>query len=60
LIRHINQWLVGKYAWSKQQDTEGGRVFYLVLVRGFGPKQQFEVEENDWENFMPRAVEINV
>ena len=60
LIRHKDQWLVGKYAWSKQQDTEGARIFYLLVVRGFGPKQQFEVEENDWENFMPRAVEINV
>jgi len=59
LLRHLNQWLVGKYAWSKQQDTEGGRVFYLVIVRGFGPTQQFEVEENDWEAFMPRAVELN-
>lgn len=59
LIRHKNQWLVGKYAWSKQQETEGGRVFYLVTVRGFGPKQKFEVEEDDWDSFMPRAVEIN-
>ena len=59
LIRHMNQWLVGKYMWSKQQDTEGDRVFYLVTVRGFGPKQQFEVEENDWANFMPRAVEVH-
>ncbi|MDA7737424.1 DISARM system phospholipase D-like protein DrmC [Porticoccus sp.] len=59
LIRHENRWLVGKYAWSKQQDTEGGRVFYLVTVRGFGPKLQFEVEENNWESFRPRAVEIN-
>jgi cardiolipin synthase len=59
LIRHEGQWLIGKYAWSKQQDTEGGHVFYLVSVRGYGPKQQFEVEENDWDSFMPRAVEIN-
>jgi phosphatidylserine/phosphatidylglycerophosphate/cardiolipin synthase-like enzyme len=59
LIHHKGHWLVGKYAWSKQQDTEGGRVFYLVIVRGFGLKQQFEVEENDWDSFMPRAVEIN-
>lgn len=59
LIRHEFQWLVGKYAWSKQQDTEGSRVFFLVTIRGFGPKQIFEVEEKDWEKFMPRAVEIN-
>lgn len=59
LIRHFNHWLVGKYTWSKQQDTEGDRVFYLVAIRGFGPKQQFEVEECDWDIFMPRAVEFN-
>ncbi len=59
LIRHEAQWLVGKYAWSKQQDTEGSRVFFLVTIRGFGPKQQFEIEESDWDEFMPRAVEIN-
>ena len=57
LIRHHSQWLVGKYAWSKQQDSEGGRVFYLVSVRGFCRAQKFEVEEKDWESFMPRAVE---
>lgn len=59
LIRHAGQWLVGKYTWSKQQDIEGGRVFYLVTVRGYGPKQKYEIEENDWEAFIPRAVEIN-
>lgn len=59
LIRYADEWLVGKYAWSKQQDTEGHRVFFLVTVRGFGPKRQFEVEESDWGNFMPIAVEIN-
>lgn len=59
LIRHDDQWLVGKYAWSKQQGTEGDRVFFLVMVRGFGPKQHFEVEEEDWDKFMPRAVEIS-
>ncbi len=58
LIRHTGKWLVGKYAWSKQQATEGGRIFYLVTVRGFGPKQQFEVEESGWANFIPGAVEI--
>lgn len=59
LIRHLNEWLVGKYAWSKQQETDSGRIFYLVTVRGFGPKQQFEVEERDWDAFVPRAVETS-
>ncbi len=59
LIRHKDQWLVGKYAWSKQQNTQGSRVFYRVTVRGYSPKQLFEVEERDWDNFMPIAVEIN-
>jgi hypothetical protein len=59
LIRNQNQWLIGKYAWSKQQDTEGDRVFYLVLIRGFGKTQKFEVDENDWESFKPRAMEIS-
>ena len=59
LIRHEGQWLVGKYAWSKQQDTDSGRVFYLVTVRGYRLKQKFEVEDINWGDFMPRAVEIN-
>lgn len=59
VIRHEGQWLVGKYNWSKQQGTEGSRVFFLVRVRGFGPKQQFEIEESEWEKFMPIAVEIS-
>lgn len=59
LLRHGGQWLVGKYTWSRQQDTDGNRVFYLVNVRGFGPKQKFEVEDKDWEGFAPSAVEVN-
>jgi hypothetical protein len=57
LIRHLNQWIVGKYAWSKQRDSEGERVFYLVSVRGFSRTQKFEIEEKDWEAFQPRAME---
>jgi len=59
LIRHEGQWLVGKYAWSKQQDTDSGRVFYLVTVRGYRLKQKFEVEDINWGDFMRRAIEIN-
>ncbi len=59
LVRENEQWLVGKYVWSKQQDTEGGRIFYLVQVRGFGPTRKFEIDENDWDTFMPKAMEIN-
>ena len=59
LIYHESQWLIGKYAWSKQQDTAGGRVFYLVSVRGYGPTKQFEVDEKDWDSFMPKAVGKN-
>jgi hypothetical protein len=57
IIRDANQWRVGKYAWSKQQENEGGRIFYLVTVRGFGPTASFEIEEQDWVNFKPAAVE---
>ena len=57
LIRHQSQWLIGKYAWSKQQESEGERVYYLVMVRGFGTTKKFEVDENEWSNFMPTAVE---
>jgi HKD family nuclease len=60
LIRHASQWFVGKYAWQRLQDTEGSRIYYLVTIRGFGPKKKFEVEENDWAHFMPRAVEIKI
>jgi len=56
LIQHKNQWLVGKYGWIKMQES--GREYYLVTISKFGPKQQIEVEESDWEAFMPRAVEI--
>ena len=58
LILHERKWFVGKYAWSKQHDSEGNRVFFLVTLSGFGPKKKFEVEENDWQSFMPKAVEI--
>ena len=37
---------------------EPGREYYLVTISKFGPKQEIEVEESDWEAFMPRAVEI--
>jgi len=57
LIRNENVWLVGKYTWSKQQKNEGGRIFYLVAVRGFGPTKSFEVAELDWLEFRPAAVE---
>ncbi len=57
LISHKSQWLVGKYNWSKQQENEGDRIFYLVAVRGFGPTTSFEVEERDWLGFRPAAVE---
>jgi len=57
LIRHQSEWLIGKYAWSKQQETESERIFYFVLIRGFGSTQKIEVEENDWEKFMPTAIE---
>ena len=57
LIRHHDQWLVGKFVWSKQQDSEGGRVFYLVVVRGFRATKKFEVDEDDWGDFLPRALE---
>jgi len=58
LIRYEHRWLIGKYAWSKQQDTNAVRIFYFVTVRGFGPEESFEVEEHNWESFMPRAVEL--
>ncbi len=59
LIRRSNRWLVGKYVWSKQQGSDGNRVFYLVSVRGFGPKTEFEVEDSEWETFGPCAVEVS-
>ncbi|MDP4744692.1 MAG: DISARM system phospholipase D-like protein DrmC [Porticoccaceae bacterium] len=58
IIRHNNTWLVGKYTWSKLQDTALNQVFFHVVVRGFGPTQQFDLSEEAWLNFRPYAIEI--
>lgn len=57
LICHDSKILVGKYVWSKQQDIESKKQFYLVAVRGFGPTQNIKIAEEDWAEFMPLAME---
>jgi hypothetical protein len=57
LICHESKILVGKYVWSKQQDIENKKLFYLVSVRGFGPTQNIEISEEGWAGFMPLAME---
>ncbi|PWQ93499.1 DISARM system phospholipase D-like protein DrmC [Leucothrix arctica] len=58
LIRFQEQWFIGKYVWSRLQETEVNRVYYLVTLRGFGPKTKIEIEEADWESFFPKAVAV--
>ena len=58
LIRFNEQWLVGKYTWQRLQETETDRVYYLVAIRGFSPKNVIEIEEADWDAFLPRAVAL--
>lgn len=57
LICHESKILVGKYVWSKQQDIENKKQFYLVSVRGFGTTQNIRINEEDWGGFMPLAME---
>lgn len=51
--------LVGRYHWQKQQSLDGGRIFYSVTLRGGEGKAAIEIEEKDWPNFRPFAVEFS-
>lgn len=58
LIRHSNAWVVGKYAWQRQQGIDDQDEFFQVSVRGFSPKISFEIKPCDWDDFCPDAIEI--
>ena len=58
LIRHSNAWVVGKYAWQRQQGIYDQDEFLQVSVRGFSPKISFEIKPSDWDDFCPDAIEI--
>jgi len=59
VINHSNKLLVGKYTWSRQQDMDSSTQFYLVSIRGFTSTQSFKIEDDDWADFYPVAVEVN-
>mgnify|MGYP000138474710 FL=1 len=56
IIRHNGQYLVGKYRWSKQQNTENNEQHYVVTIKGFAPTERIIIAEHDWEHFKPIAV----
>jgi HKD family nuclease len=59
VINHDDKFFVGKYAWSRQQDMGNTKQFYLVSIRGFGPTQNINIDEEDWPAFFPLAVETH-
>ena len=59
VINHNNKLMVGKYTWSRQQDMDNTKKFYLVSLRGFMATQSFKIDEEDWGEFYPIAVEVN-
>ena len=58
ILKHNNEYLLGKYRWIKQQSTDSKRVYYNVTVKGFGQKRKLEIDETDWLNFKPVAMEV--
>lgn len=50
--------LVGRYLWQKQQSIAGDRIYYSVTMRGQSSNNAIEVEESDWPQFRPFAVEV--
>ena len=54
-----NQALVGRYQWQKQQSMDGDRTYYSVTMRGQSSANAIEVEEKDWPQFRPFAVEVS-
>jgi cardiolipin synthase len=51
--------LVGRYLWQKQQSMDGDRTYYSVTMRGQSSNNAIEVEESDWPQFRPFAVEVS-
>ncbi|MEQ8837372.1 DISARM system phospholipase D-like protein DrmC [Haliea sp.] len=51
--------LVGRYLWQKQQSMDGDRTYYSVTFRGQSSSNAIEVEETNWPNFRPFAVEAS-
>lgn len=58
ILKHNNEYLLGKYRWIKQQSTDNERVYYNVTVKGFGQKKKLNIDEADWPNFKPVAMEV--
>lgn len=56
IIRYNDQYLVGKYRWTKQQNIENNEQYYAVTVKGFAPTERIIVAEHEWEHFKPIAV----
>ncbi|MDO6497740.1 DISARM system phospholipase D-like protein DrmC [Photobacterium sanguinicancri] len=58
IIKHEGKLLLGNYRWNKQQSVDDGRQYYVVTIKGFGPTEKIIIDENDWSNFKPLAMEI--
>jgi|TARA_R110002051_G_scaffold3396_1_gene18379 phosphatidylserine/phosphatidylglycerophosphate/cardiolipin synthase-like enzyme len=57
IIRHENNTFMGKYRWSKQQNTDDNQPYYIVTVKGFGPTERIKIDESEWLRFKPLAME---
>ncbi|EMJ7188120.1 phospholipase [Vibrio vulnificus] len=49
---------LGNYRWNKQQNITDGQQYYLVTVKGFGPTEKIKINESEWLDFMPLAMEV--
>jgi HKD family nuclease len=49
---------LGNYRWNNQQNIVDGQQYYLIMVKGFGPTEKIKIDESEWLDFMPLAMEV--
>jgi cardiolipin synthase len=58
IIEHDNNTYIGKYRWSKQQSIDNNNQYFIVTVKGFGPSISIKLDETEWLEFKPYAMEV--
>jgi len=60
IIRHENKTIIGKYRWNKQQSIDNDQQYYIVAIKGFGQVEKLKINESDWSEFKPIAMEVTI
>ncbi|MEZ8806045.1 MULTISPECIES: DISARM system phospholipase D-like protein DrmC [Vibrio] len=58
IISFAGKLYLGNYRWNKQQNITDGQQYYLVTLKGFGSTEKVKINESEWLDFMPLAMEV--